>query len=139
MRLLSKGLTKITASITLSMIVAITSILIWTLITTATPNTSYVIIQQLKIESVMYNEQNNELIVNIRSNDYTMGEYRVLIYRINGKALEEIPINITTSETLNTDLMVVIVKLNSRITVCNEYILQLMVNNRIVREYVFKL
>jgi len=140
MKLLSRGLTKITASVVLLMIVITTSILTWTLITTAMPNTNHIITHQPpKIESVMYNEQNNELIISIRSNNHNIGQYQILVYRTNGKILEEMPANIVASETLNTDLIVITVKLNTKITVCNEYILQLMINSKIVREYTFKL
>jgi hypothetical protein len=141
MELLSRGLTKVTASISLSIIVIITSILTWILITSATPNINYITIQpQLpKIESVMYNEQNNELIINIRSNSYNAVQYQVSIYKINGTALEEIPTSIVALETLNTNLIVVIVKLNTKIVTCSEYILQLIVNNKIVKEYQFRL
>jgi len=140
MKLLSRGLTKVTASISLSIIVIITSILTWTLITSATPNINYITIQQLpKIESVMYNEQNNELIINIRSNSYNAVQYQVSIYKANGTVLEEIPTSIVALETLNTNLIVVTVKLNTKIITCSEYILQLTVNNKIVKEYSFKL
>jgi len=140
MKLLSRGLTKITASVTLSMIVITTLILTWTLTITATSNINYIITHQPpKIESVMYNEQNNELIISIRSNSYDIGQYQILVYRTNGKILEEMPANIVASETLNTDLIVITVKLNTKIAVCNEYILQLMINNKIVREYLFRL
>jgi len=140
MKLLSRGLTKITASVVLLMIVITTSILTWTLITTATPNTNHIITHQLpKIESVMYNEQNNELIISIRSNNYNIGQYQILVYRTNGKMLEEVSIDIVTSEILDTGLIVVIVKLNREITMCNEYILQLIVNKEVVRKYIFRL
>ncbi|MEL9997072.1 MAG: hypothetical protein QXH99_01025 [Sulfolobales archaeon] len=140
MKLLSRGLTKVTASISLSIIVIITSILTWTLITSATPNINYITIQQLpKIESVMYNEQNNELIINIRSNSYNAVQYQVSIYKANGTVLEEIPTSIVALETLNTNLIVVTVKLNTKMVTCSEYVLQLIVNNKIVKEYLFKL
>jgi hypothetical protein len=140
MKLLSRGLTKVTASISLSIIVIITSILTWTLITSATQNINYITIQQLpKIESVMYNEQNNELIINIRSNSYNAVQYQVSIYKANGTVLEEIPTSIVALETLNTNLIVVTVKLNTKIVTYSEYILQLIVNNKIVKEYSFKL
>ena len=140
MKLLSRGLTKVTASISLSIIVIITSILTWTLITSATPNINYITIQQLpKIESVMYNEQNNELIINIRSNSYNAVQYQVSIYKANGTVLEEIPTSIVALETLNTNLIVVTVKLNTKIVTYSEYILQLIVNNKIVKEYQFRL
>jgi hypothetical protein len=140
MKLLSRGLTKVTASISLSIIVIITSILTWTLITSATPNINYITIQQLpKIESVMYNEQNNELIINIRSNSYNAVQYQVSIYKANGTVLEEIPTSIVALETLNTNLIVVTVKLNTKMVTCSEYVLQLIVNNKIVKEYSFKL
>ena len=140
MELLSRGLTKVTASISLSIIVIITSILTWTLITSATPNINYVTIQQLpKIESVMYNEQNNELIINIRSNSYNAVQYQVSIYKANGAVLEEVPATIVALETLNTNLIVVTVKLNTKIITCSEYILQLIINSKIVKEYSFRL
>jgi hypothetical protein len=140
MKLLSRGLTKITASISLSIIVIITSMLTWTLITSATPNINYITIQQPpKIESVMYNEQNNELVINIRSNSYNIVQYQVSIYKTNGTVLEEIPATIVALETLNTNLIVVTVKLNTKILTCSEYILQLIVNNKIVKEYQFRL
>jgi hypothetical protein len=140
MKLLSRGLTKITASISLSIIVIITSMLTWTLITSATPNINYITIQQPpKIESVMYNEQNNELIINIRSNSYNIVQYQVSIYKTNGTVLEEIPATIVALETLNTNLIVITVKLNTKILTCSEYILQLIVNNKIVKEYQFRL
>ncbi len=140
MKLLSRGLTKITASISLSIIVIITSMLTWTLITSATPNINYITIQQPpKIESVMYNEQNNELIINIRSNSYNIVQYQVSIYKTNGTVLEEIPTTIVALETLNTNLIVITVKLNTKILTCSEYVLQLIVNNKIVKEYQFRL
>jgi hypothetical protein len=140
MKLLSRGLTKVTASISLSIIVIITSILTWTLTTSATPNINYVTIQQLpKIESVMYNEQNNELIINIRSNSYNAVQYQVSIYKANGTVLEEVPATIVALETLNTNLIVVTVKLNTKMVTCSEYVLQLIVNNKIVKEYPFRL
>jgi uncharacterized protein YueI len=140
MKLLSRGLTKVTASISLSIIVIITSILTWTLTTSATPNINYATIQQLpKIESVMYNEQNNELIINIRSNSYNAVQYQVSIYKANGAVLEEVPVTIVALETLNTNLIVVTVKLNTKIVTCSEYVLQLIINNKIVKEYPFRL
>jgi hypothetical protein len=140
MKLLSRGLTKVTASISLSIIVIITSILTWTLTTSATPNINYITIQQPpKIESVMYNEQNNELIINIRSNNYNIVQYQVSIYKTNGTVLEEIPATIVALETLNTNLIVVTVKLDMKMVTCSEYVLQLIVNNKIVREYQFRL
>jgi hypothetical protein len=140
MKLLSRGLTKVTASISLSIIVIITSILTWTLTTSATPNINYATIQQLpKIESVMYNEQNNELIINIRGSSYNAVQYQVSIYKANGAVLEEIPATIVALETLNTNLIVVTVKLNTKILTCSEYVLQLIINNKIVKEYPFRL
>jgi uncharacterized protein GlcG (DUF336 family) len=87
----------------------------------------------------MYNEQNNELIINIRGSSYNAVQYQVSIYKANGAVLEKIPTSIVALETLNTNLVVVTVKLNTKILTCSEYVLQLIVNNKIVKEYSFRL
>jgi hypothetical protein len=139
MKLLSRGLTKVTASISLSIIVIITSILTWTLITSAIPNINYTIIQQLpKIESVMYNEQNNELIIIIRTDSYNAKQYKLMIYKSDGKTLNEVPLNIVTTETQCTGLIMITAKPYEKL-VNNEYILKLLINDKTLKEYVFRL
>jgi len=139
MKLLSRGLTKITASVVLLMIVITTSILTWTLITTATPNTNHIITQQsiIKLEAVSYSWESNKVVINIRSNNHNIKQYRIVIYRVDGKVLEEVPATIMSTETLYTGLTIIIVKPCEKLTP-NEYILQLIIDNKTL-EYTFKL
>jgi hypothetical protein len=85
----------------------------------------------------MYNEQNNELIINIRTNSYNAKQYKLMIYRSDGKILNEVPLDIVATEIQCTGLIMIIAKPYEKL-VNNEYILKLLINDKTLREYMFR-
>ncbi|MEM4752496.1 MAG: hypothetical protein QXR55_03250 [Sulfolobales archaeon] len=138
MRLLSRGLTKITASLALLIVMISTSVITWSLIT-ATGEQTYTTSQgMIRLEAVMYDPERKELIINLRLPKDYRGYYSVTLYRSDTlTSYEFITSNIITYKKLDLNLMTLSLKLNKGLATGN-YHLKLEIQDKIL-EYRFNL
>lgn len=137
MRLLSKGLTKITASLALLTVIMGASIITWSLITTAGGQTHTVGQSTVRLEAVMYDPERKELILNLRLPKDASGHYNITLYRSGATTQYELITNNMIYKKLDLNLLTLTLKLNEELTSGNYY-LKLEVQNKIL-EYRFNL
>ncbi|MEM4567942.1 MAG: hypothetical protein QXM48_06450 [Sulfolobales archaeon] len=134
MRLLSRGLTKITASLALLIVMISTSVITWSLITAAGEQTYTVSQGTIRLEAVMYDPEKNELILNLRLTEGNYGHLNISLYRSRSNV--ELPCKLVINDViynknLNLNILTIYLKLNEELT-NGDYYLRLEVQNKLL-------
>jgi len=140
MGLLSRGLTKITASLALLIVMISTSVITWSLITAAGEQTYTISQGMIRLEAVMYDPERKELIINLRLPKDYCGYYSVTLYRSDTLTSHEFitsTSNIIAYKKLDLNLITLSLKLNKGLATGN-YHLKLEIQDKIL-EYRFNL
>ncbi|MEM4499593.1 MAG: hypothetical protein QXH57_05755 [Sulfolobales archaeon] len=134
MRLLSRGLTKITASLALLIVMISTSVITWSLITAAGEQTYTVSQGTIRLEAVMYDPEKNELILNLRLTEGNYGHLNISLYRSRSNVEPpcKLVINdVIYNKNLNLNILTIYLKLNEELT-NGDYYLRLEVQNKLL-------
>ncbi|MEM1680096.1 MAG: hypothetical protein QXZ56_02570 [Sulfolobales archaeon] len=134
MRLLSRGLTKITASLALLIVMISTSVITWSLITAAGEQTYTVSQGTIRLEAVMYDPEKNELILNLRLTEGNYGHLNISLYRSRSNVEPpcKLVINdVIYNKNLNLNILTIYLKLNEELT-NGDYYLKLEVQNKLL-------
>ncbi|MEM0505106.1 MAG: hypothetical protein QW267_00220 [Sulfolobales archaeon] len=134
MRLLSRGLTKITASLALLIVMITTSVITWSLITAAGEQTYTVSQGTIRLEAVMYDPEKNELILNLRLTEGNYGHLNISLYRSRSNVEPpcKLVINdVIYNKNLNLNILTIYLKLNEELT-NGDYYLRLEVQNKLL-------
>ncbi|MEM1600833.1 MAG: hypothetical protein QW339_02525 [Sulfolobales archaeon] len=134
MGLLSRGLTKITASLALLIVMITTSVITWSLITAAGEQTYTVSQGTIRLEAVMYDPEKNELILNLRLTEGNYGHLNISLYRSRSNVEPpcKLVINdVIYNKNLNLNILTIYLKLNEELT-NGDYYLRLEVQNKLL-------
>ncbi len=137
MILLSRGLTKVTASLALLILTVITSMITWSLITTAGSQININNQNMMRIEAVIYDRENRKLILNIRTPKEVYEYLNVTLHRTNNGMPYKLTIGEVMFKEVNSNLITINLKFDEEF-INGNYCLKLEVQNKTL-EYKFKI
>ncbi len=135
--LLSKGLTKVTATLALFLVVMGASTITWSLIIIAGDQTIATAPSTVKLESVMYDEEGKELILNIRTRGENRKDLKITLYRLSTGNLYKVTISEVLFKEVDSNLAVISLRFSDEL-LNGSYSLKLEVRNWIL-EYKFRI